>query len=74
MEMQLQSRGPEQGIDMATVTLHEAMERAIPLGTQVSVQWIAEAIKRDLTYTRKDGLAPRPEQILARVREYPQLL
>ena len=58
---------------MSKLTLHEAMEHAILLGTLVSATQIAETIKRERSYVRKDGLPPPREQIRARARQYPNL-
>jgi len=56
-------------------TLHEAMERVLrekPNCTATAVE-LSEAIRQQALYARKDGASPKPQQISARARRYPEL-
>jgi hypothetical protein len=56
-------------------TLHEAMERVLrdsPDCTATAAE-LSEAIRQRALYVRKDGAFPKPQQISARARQYPEL-
>lgn len=57
------------------ITLHEAIKlvlRGRPSHTATTKE-ISEEIQKRRLYSRKDGGAPKPKQINARVRQYPEL-